>query len=305
MTFTFGRALERIPLSLVWGVAPQDTGSLNSVYEYTDAVLDTGADLTSPAAQAWLEGLCHNLTAWSHEPQGPIVSGSVRCPTPMLKRIVHARNASIPVAAEVRASVLDVNFVTELTRFWRHSGLRRAQAFAWQLQTYGVLTHNKGQYPPVQFATEAMRSASGFVASGHTFRVHTDLDPARAGGVALRPRDTRPRAWVVDSSAGSRTHLPRGLVTWSAANFTTPAVLEVGFTLKDTWVAAAAETAAVWRTWEDWVRNATASAPPGLRNGFQTSDVRPLPPCVLLLRGHPASPTLQSVRTHACRTGAS
>ena len=144
------------------------------------------------------------------------------------------------------------------------------------MQTYGFLTRDRGQFPRVQYATEAMRRAprSAFLASGHTFHVHPDLDPARAGYATLRPRDTRPRAWVVDSSAGSRTHLPRGLVSWQAANFTEPAVLEVSFTLKDTWVAAAAETQALWQRWEDWMRDANADAPAGLRNGFQTSDVR-------------------------------
>ena len=102
MTFTFGRSLERVLVTLVWGVAPQDTGSLNSVYEYTDAVLDTRAEFTSPAAQAWLQGLCTNLTSWSHDAQGPIVSGSVRCPTHMLGRISHARNDTVPADAQVR-----------------------------------------------------------------------------------------------------------------------------------------------------------------------------------------------------------
>jgi hypothetical protein len=101
LSFAFGRSLERIPLALVWGVHPQDTGSLNSVYEYTDARLDTSTNLTSPESQLWLRQLCANLTRWADEPQGPIVAGSVECPFPMLEEIAEARNLSLPMPPEV------------------------------------------------------------------------------------------------------------------------------------------------------------------------------------------------------------
>ena len=104
MQFAFGRALERIPLTLTWGLRPVDTGSLNSVYEYTDAVLDTHVNMTAVSSQVWLAELCDNLTAWSEQPGSPIVADSVRCPTPLLRRIAQARKLPWPMPPEVRAS---------------------------------------------------------------------------------------------------------------------------------------------------------------------------------------------------------
>jgi Patched family len=106
MAFAFGRALERIPISLTWGLRPVDTGSLNSVYEYTDAVLDTAANLTAPASQQWLSALCTELEQWSRNASVPIVAESVKCPMPLVERIAAARNLSIPMPAEVRPALV-------------------------------------------------------------------------------------------------------------------------------------------------------------------------------------------------------
>ena len=101
MGFVFGRALERIPVSLVWGVHPQDTGSLNSVYEYTDAVLDTRAEFSSREAQVWLQALCAELHEWAQAPNSPIVAGTLQCPMPLVARIARARDLELPVDPEV------------------------------------------------------------------------------------------------------------------------------------------------------------------------------------------------------------
>ena len=101
LEFAFGRALQRIPLRLVWGVHPQDTGSLNSVYEYTDAALDTTTDLTARASQEWLAALCDELVEMSGVASGPVVAGSVQCPIDMLRRIGDATGEPMPVGPEV------------------------------------------------------------------------------------------------------------------------------------------------------------------------------------------------------------
>lgn len=88
-------------MTLVWGVHPEDKGSLNCVYEYTDARLDTSANFTSKESQLWLHHLCSNLTQWADEPQGPIVAGSVECPFPQVEQITAARNLSLPLPSEV------------------------------------------------------------------------------------------------------------------------------------------------------------------------------------------------------------
>lgn len=101
MQFSFGRAIERIPLTLTWGLAPQDHGSLNAVYEHTDAMLAPGSNFTSPEAQEWLDGFCQSLTDWSQQPGSPVVAGSVICPMPLIKEIVQQRSLPFPMPAEV------------------------------------------------------------------------------------------------------------------------------------------------------------------------------------------------------------
>lgn len=101
MQFSFGRAIERIPLTLTWGLNPQDHGSLNAVYEHTDAVLAPGTNFTSLEAQEWLDDLCQNLTDWSQKPGSPIVAGTVVCPTPLIKEIAQQRSLPFPMPAEV------------------------------------------------------------------------------------------------------------------------------------------------------------------------------------------------------------
>lgn len=143
---------------------------------------------------------------------------------------------------------------------------------------YGQLTAGVGGYAPVTFASPAMASSrsnpSGFVASGHTFRVHKDLLAPGDSNPRMRPADMHPRSWTIDSSAGSRSRLPRGMATWDAANFTVPAVFAVQFTLHETWATSAAHTRAVWQRWEAWMAARLQGAPPGLQQGFQSSDVR-------------------------------
>ena len=142
----------------------------------------------------------------------------------------------------------------------------------WQ---YGLLTGKEAGHPRLAYASPGIAAdPTGFLASGHTFRVAPDLDPAASGKERVRPHDLNPTTWVVDSSAGSTKRLPKGLVRWKAANFTVPAVLRVGFTLEETWATSAAHTRGVWAHWEAWTATALASAPPGLHGGFQTSDVR-------------------------------
>lgn len=102
MQFSFGRAIQRIPLTLMWGLAPQDHGSLNAVYEHTDAVLEPATNFTSPAAQQWLETLCSSLEDWAADSDGPIVAGSVTCPVKLLKEIAQLRSLPFPMPAEVR-----------------------------------------------------------------------------------------------------------------------------------------------------------------------------------------------------------
>ena len=59
------------------------------------------------------------------------------------------------------------------------------QVFAQQLVTYGHLTDGKPGYPAVLFAPPVVaHSASGFVASGHTFEVAPALDRATLGARA-------------------------------------------------------------------------------------------------------------------------
>jgi hypothetical protein len=152
------------------------------------------------------------------------------------------------------------------------------QDFSKQLSTYSIITEGLPHFATLQFATPQLAASSeGFVASGHTFKVHPDLDPSKSGYYHLRPSDTRPRSWTVDSSAGSLSHLPRGLVTWDAANFTEPAIFTVKFTLEETWAASSAHTKAIWARWEAWTKETLLTAPYGLQRGFQTSDVRSFP----------------------------
>jgi hypothetical protein len=103
MDFTFGRALTRIPVELVWGLHPQDTGSLNSVYEYTDAVLEPRTNFIAPASQLWLKKLCADLYTWAEDPTGPIVGGSVHCPMSFVDHILKARKLHLPLPPSVRA----------------------------------------------------------------------------------------------------------------------------------------------------------------------------------------------------------
>lgn len=103
MEFSFGRALQRIPLTLMWGLAPQDRGSLSAVYEHTDAVLAPATDFTSPDAQLWLDHTCSRLEEWSQQPESPIVTGSVMCPMKLLKEIAQLRSLPFPMPAEVSA----------------------------------------------------------------------------------------------------------------------------------------------------------------------------------------------------------
>lgn len=155
--------------------------------------------------------------------------------------------------------------------------LDNLQVFSSQLKAYSTLTDGLAHFPPLRYATPDLAATSeGFVASGHTFKVHPDLDPAKSGYYQLRPQDTRPQSWTIDSSAGSRTHLPLGLVTWDAANFTEPVTFTVKFTLKETWAASSAHTKAVWLEWEAWTKETMRTAPHGLQRGFQSSDVRGL-----------------------------
>lgn len=101
MDFAFGRRLERIPVTLSWGFKAIDTGSLNRVYEHTDAVLDPAANFTSPEAQKWLLNLCIGLQNWSEKPDSPIVLNSVQCPMPLVWQIAATRQISFPMPSEV------------------------------------------------------------------------------------------------------------------------------------------------------------------------------------------------------------
>ena len=89
-------------MTLVWGYTPIDTGSLNKVYEHTDAVLDPATNFTSPEAQAWLLQLCQGLEAWSQKADSPIVINTVQCPLPLVQEIAATRNVSFPMSSEVR-----------------------------------------------------------------------------------------------------------------------------------------------------------------------------------------------------------
>lgn len=102
MQFSFGRAIQRIPLTLMWGPAPQDHGSLNAVYEHTDAVLAPETNFTTRAAQAWLDGLCQNLEEWSQQPGSPVVAGTVTCPMQLIQEIAQLRSLPFPMPPEVR-----------------------------------------------------------------------------------------------------------------------------------------------------------------------------------------------------------
>jgi hypothetical protein len=108
MDFAFGRALERIPITLVWGYKPTDNGSLNKVYEHTDAVLDPAVNFTTPEAQLWLLQLCQGLETWSQEPNSPIVINSVLCPLPLVQEIAAARDVPFPMPSEVRSTCFSV-----------------------------------------------------------------------------------------------------------------------------------------------------------------------------------------------------
>lgn len=101
LDFAFGRTLERIPVTLVWGYKPMDNGSLNKVYEHTDAVLDPATNFTSPEAQEWLLNLCRGLASWSQKADSPIVIDSVLCPLPLVKDIAAARGLPFPMPSEV------------------------------------------------------------------------------------------------------------------------------------------------------------------------------------------------------------
>eukprot|EP00892_Ulva_mutabilis_P012184 jgi/Ulvmu1/9338/UM050_0088.1 len=246
MQFSFGRAIQRIPLTLLWGLAPQDHGSLNAVYEHTDAVLAPDTNFTSPAAQAWLDDLCSSLTEWSAQPDSPIVSGSLSCPMPLIKELAQLRGLPFPMPAE---------------------------AFEEQLRTYADITAGQPGHSRVRFATDAIAdSSNGFLASAHTFKVHPDIDPASFGYTALSTRDVRPTEWTVGPTAGQHSRSLWRRVDHRSANFTRPVTLEMHFTLKDTWALSFTHTRQVWESWEYWVRQRLDQAPPGLKHGFQTAD---------------------------------
>ena len=150
------------------------------------------------------------------------------------------------------------------------------QVFEEQLVAYAQLTQGLGGYANVLFVSPAMAHAdpSGFVASGHTFRVHENLTAPDDPNPRVRPADMNPTSWDVDSSAGSRSRLPYGMATWGSANFTVPAVLSIDFTLHETWPSSATHTRAVWQRWEAWMAARLRDAPAGLQQGFQSSNVR-------------------------------
>lgn len=51
-------------------------------------------------------------------------------------------------------------------------------------------------------------------------------------------------------------------------------IMQVSFTLKETWAVSFKHTKYVWETWENWMQAQLDSAPEGLQTGFQTGDVR-------------------------------
>ena len=150
------------------------------------------------------------------------------------------------------------------------------QVFEEQLVAYAQLTQGLGGYANILFVSPAMArtDTSGFIASGHTFRVHDNLTAPDDPNPRVRPADMNPTSWDVDSSAGSRSRLPYGMATWGSANFTVPAVLSIDFTLHETWASSATHTRAVWQQWEAWMAARLQVAPAGLQQGFQSSNVR-------------------------------
>lgn len=101
LDFAFGRTLERIPVTLAWGFKPIDNGSLNKVYEHTDAILDPSTNFTSPEAQEWLLQLCRGLENWSQKADSPIVMNTVQCALPLVQQIASARDIPFPMPSEV------------------------------------------------------------------------------------------------------------------------------------------------------------------------------------------------------------
>ena len=89
-------------MTLAWGYKAIDSGSLNKVYEKTDAVLDPSTNFTSPEAQAWLLQLCQGLEDWSQKADSPIVINTVQCPLPLVQEIAAARDVAFPMPPEVR-----------------------------------------------------------------------------------------------------------------------------------------------------------------------------------------------------------
>lgn len=150
------------------------------------------------------------------------------------------------------------------------------QQFKEQLRTYAALTASHSGQARVHFATAGIAaSESGFVASAHTFKVHPDIDPASFSGPSLNTADIVPMEWTVGPTAGQYSRSLWRRVDRLSANFTEPVTLEVYFTLKDSWAQSFTHTQEVWEGWEYWVRRQLQEAPEGMRQGFQTADVRP------------------------------
>jgi hypothetical protein len=144
-----------------------------------------------------------------------------------------------------------------------------------QIRTYASLTAKHGGFARFRFGTpDIATSPSGFVASAHTFRVHPDIDPHLRGGPTLTSHSPNPLSWTVGPTAGGGSRDLWPYVDIESENFTVPLTLSVQFTLKETWAGSFTHTRAVWETWEEWMGRLLAGAPEGLKDGFQTSDVR-------------------------------
>lgn len=80
--------------------------------------------------------------------------------------------------------------------------------------------------------------------------------------------------YIVETVSQSRIRSGRITFPVCTASRRCMQIMQVEFTLKDTWAESFKHTKYVWQTWESWMQKQLDSAPEGLKTGFQTGNVR-------------------------------